>query len=245
MFPLNVTLIEERLGLRFSRPELWHHVCFDEMPDGSPPPPPLRQQLLAYRGDKIIDLVIADHFVERYPEHQAQHGLWRSGLASNAAFHKILEDRGMLMAVRQTQHPKVMLGIKHGGTMFEAITAVHYTEQGLEPARAYLHATLLPRMPEVISRAWDDFPAMRLGALCAKHFRTSPDFLSLGRAGSRQRQAFAVRLTIAGVLKIDGYGHNPEAAKERAIHDAFEILRRRGLDVDAPPEIVLAMTSTS
>ncbi len=245
MFPLNVALIEERLGLSFSRPEYWHYVFFDEAADGTPPPTHLGQQVLAYRGDKVIDLVIADHFVEHYPDHRDQHGLWRSGLASNAAFHKILEDRGVLMIVRQTQHQRVLLGIKHGGTMFEAMIAVLYTEHGLEFVRTYLHQTLLPCIPDVITNAWNEFPAMRLNALCARHFRASPDFQSLGLAGSRQRQAFAVRLTISGVLKIDGYGRNPEAAKARAISDAFDILRRRGIDVNAQPQIVLAMNRTS
>lgn len=245
MYPLNVALIEERLGLSFSHQEFWHYICFDEASNGSVPPAHLRQQLLAYRGDKVIDLVIADHFVAQYPEHRDQHGLWRSGLASNTAFHKILEDHGMLRLVRQTEHPKVLTGIKHGGTMFEAMVAVIYTETGLEAVRTYLHEKLMPRIPDVINQAWEEFPAMRLNALCTRLFHTAPDYQSLGLAGSRQRQGMAVRLTISGVLKIDGYGRTPEAAKDRAIRDAFDILRRRGIDVDAPPSIVLAMTGTS
>lgn len=243
MFPLNTALIEERLGLKFSQPDLWHYVFFDETPDGSPPPDHLGRQLLAYRGDKVIDLVIGDHFADTYPEHRSQHGLWRSGLASNKAFRSILEDRGVLAVVRQTLHPKLIHGIKEGGTMFEAAVGAYYKVAGLESVQDYLYQVLLPLIPSVIEQAWAANPAMRLQAICSTLFRSAPDFTSLGLAGSRQRQAYAVRLVIPRVLKIDGYGRTTEAAKERAISDAFDILRRRGIDVDAPPLLVLSMTA--
>lgn len=245
MFPLNIALVEERLGLVLRPADLWLYIFFNEDSDGQPPPTHLGQQLLAYRGDKVIDLVISDHFSDHYPEHRDQHGLWRSGLASNLAFRNILEERGVLMAVRQTLHPKLQCGVKDGGTMFEAAVGAYYRCDGLEPTRAYLHEVLMPRIPGVIAQAWAEHPAMRLSALCSRLFHVTPDYLSLGLAGSRKRQGFAVRLNIPGVLKIDGYGRDPDAAKARAIKDGFEMLRRRGIDVDAPPDIVLAMNSSS
>ncbi len=99
-------------------------------------------QRLAFLGDRVLGIIIAEHIFEQHPDvHRAVLDTKRQGIDENRNFAKVAKEIGLIELMRlgktyqNTDKSEIQNNVKIMSAAFEAMFGAIYRDQGLEKTR--------------------------------------------------------------------------------------------------------------
>jgi ribonuclease-3 len=185
---------------------------------------------LEFLGDAVLDLIISESLIQRYPE--ATEGAlskMRARLVSETALARVARRLGLGRFLRLGRGEELSGGREKSSLLadaFEAVVAAVYHDGGFEAARRCVLTLLEPELAaELVSGAVDY--KTQLQEHCQQLFGQLPLYRVTRESGPDHRKVFQVELMINGRCYGDGTGKSKKEAEQQAAKMALEQLPRQ------------------
>jgi ribonuclease-3 len=235
----NQEQLEERLGYRFTKPELLeraltHSSAIPELrsnPAAEMPADPLPRdnEQLEFLGDAVLDMLASEYLLAAFPE-------WSEGQLSKSRA-RLVNARALELAARRLrlgEHLRLGRGEeKTGGRdkpalladAFEALIAAIYLEGGLEPARQVLRRVLFEQaLEERGERIADSDRKSALQEFLQGRGQPPAEYRLAGESGPDHQKKFQIEVWVGGTCLASAAGSTKKEAEQRAAHVALERL---------------------
>lgn len=185
---------------------------------------------LEFLGDAVLDLIISEALIERYPE--ATEGAlskMRARLVSEAALAQIARRLGLGRFLRLGRGEELSGGREKSSLLadaFEAVVAAVYHDGGYEAARRTVLTLLEPEFAEELASGVIDYKT-QLQEYCQQLFGQLPLYRVTRESGPDHRKVFQVELMINGRCYGDGTGKSKKEAEQQAAKTALAQLPRQ------------------
>jgi ribonuclease-3 len=183
---------------------------------------------LEFLGDAVLDLIISEALVERYPE--ATEGAlskMRARLVSEAALAQVARRLGLGRFLRLGRGEELSGGREKTSLLadaFEAVVAAIYHDGGYASARRSVLALLEPELSaESASGGGVDYKT-QMQEYCQQLFGQLPLYRVTRESGPDHRKVFHVELMINGQCYGEGSGKSKKEAEQQAAKTALEQL---------------------
>jgi len=232
---------EERLGRKFSNPELLqraltHSSAVPELRAADSVNASLAEnnEQLEFLGDAVLDLLASEYLVEKFPK-------WSEGQLSKSRA-RLVNAQALELAARRLhlgEHLRLGRGEeKTGGRdkpalladAFEAVVAAIYLDAGLAAAKEMLRTTLFEFALE--ERGTDLFEADRKSALqefLQGRGKAPAEYKLAAERGPDHQKTFEVEVWVDGSCMASGKGNTKKEAEQRAAGAALERLEQTGV----------------
>ena len=232
---------EERLGRKFSNPELLqraltHSSAVPELRASDSVDASLTEnnEQLEFLGDAVLDLLASEYLVEKFPK-------WSEGQLSKSRA-RLVNAQALELAARRLllgEHLRLGRGEeKTGGRdkpalladAFEAVVAAIYLDAGLSAAKEMLRTTLFEFALE--ERGTELFETDRKSALqefLQGRGKAPAEYRLAAERGPDHHKTFEVEVWVDGSCMASGQGNTKKEAEQRAAGAALERLEQTGV----------------
>lgn len=217
--------LQGRLGHAFQRPDLLqvaltHRSYHFENKRTSPG----HYERLEFLGDAVLDLVLAELLMARFPEvDEGTLSKWRASLVNETLLGEIA--RGLDLSKylylgrsesRETLRPRLL------GSAFEAVLGALYLDGGLEKVKALIEREFNERMSGLSEQNQfaTDFKT-RLQELTQKRLHTVPEYRLVSSQGPEHAKSFRYEVRIQDESYGEGEGGSRKAAEQEAARQAL------------------------
>ncbi len=223
-------LLQERLGYNFSDRRILlqalTHRSYGHENHQSRPVAQRDNERLEFLGDTLLDVVVSDILLERYPEsNEGQLSRLRASVVNEKTLAEIaLEirlDRVLLLGKGEEQTGGREKSSILSGTL-EALIAAIYLDGGfmaIFPVVRHLFAQLLP--PELSQASFYDHKT-QLQELCQARWKSVPIYRLIGAQGPDHAKTFEVEVRLAQGLTQRALGASKKDAEQLAAQLAIE-----------------------
>jgi ribonuclease-3 len=222
--------LAERLGYCFRTPRLLeaaltHKSYLNEAPD------PSRQdnERLEFLGDAVLDLVISELFLSRFPEApEGDLSKLKAKTVSEAALSHVARrlDLGNSLVLGRGED---LTGGRDKPSLLadalEAVIAAVYLDGGLAAARHVVFTTFADLFDN-LSRPEVADHKTELQEICQRDFSVLPVYRVLRESGPDHHKQFEVELSIRGEIYGVGTGRSKKEAEQQAARHALDRLRQ-------------------
>ncbi|HVH71367.1 MAG TPA: ribonuclease III [Candidatus Dormibacteraeota bacterium] len=242
--PIADTVLEERLGHKFSNRELLnraltHSSALPELRGAGADTPPSVTQLsdnerFEFLGDAVLELLASEYLLAAFPE-------WSEGQLSKSRA-RIVNASSLESAARRLhlgEHLRLGRGEeKTGGRekqtlladAFEAIVAAVYLDAGLHAARDLLERTLFEQaLEERGERISESDRKSALQEFLQGRGQPPAEYRLAGESGPDHQKTFQIEVWINGECLATGEGSTKKEAEQQAARSALEQLERTGV----------------
>lgn len=219
-----ISILEERLGYRFSDPRLLenamcHSSYVNEQPDVGKD-----NECLEFLGDAVLNLVVGHLLMKRYPdEKEGNLSRMRAALVNETQLADIARDLTLGRFLRLGKGEDLTNGREKNSILadaFEAVLAAVYLDGGF--ARAF--SIVESRFSGLIDRAKTPTGAndakSRLQELSQTNQGAMPKYRVIAEEGPDHDKTFCVRVHVSG-RTADGVGKSKKAAEQEAARNAL------------------------
>ena len=238
MIPADDALLEQRLGHRFSRPDLLqdaltHSSAVPEIRSNQGESGVVRNAVnnerLEFLGDAVLELLTSEYLLSSFPD-------WTEGQLSKSRA-RLVNAHSLGAAGRRLQlgeHLRLGRGEeKTGGRekqtlladAFEAILAAVYLDAGLAAARGVVHRTLFEHAFEQGSENMDASDRKSaLQELLQSRGQVPAEYRVVAESGPDHQKVFEIEVWIAGARVAGAQGSTKKEAEQRAARKALALL---------------------
>jgi ribonuclease-3 len=188
---------------------------------------PCDNERLEFLGDAVLDLVTAEHLYadpDDLPEGQMTERkasvVSRRTLAEAATRLGLEELARIGPGLRRRAFPRSVLA-----NLYEAVLGAVYLDGGLEPARAFVHATLGVELACTREIEGAANPKQVLQEVCQRRWGAPPTYKALDRRGRAHARAFLVAAEADGREFPPAWGRNLKEAERWAAFEALLVLQ--------------------
>jgi ribonuclease-3 len=174
---------------------------------------------LEFLGDAVLELVVTEYLYNNYKEPEGILTNWRSALVRTESISAAADREGFEPLLRLSR------GEKRGSSRareqilantYESVIGALYLDKGYDPARDYIHKTLLPTLPEILnSGSWLD-PKSRLQEVVQSKEGFTPIYKVMKEDGPDHDKTFVIGVFVNNELKGEGTGPSKQAAQVAA-----------------------------
>lgn len=230
--PSLVAGLEEKLGYRFSDPQLLvraltHRSSLSDKTDKMPAAEDNEQ--LEFLGDSVLGFLVCEALFKRFPNaREGQLSQWKSHLVSASYLHK----RALALGLGEF----LLLGKgeeRSGGrarptllaNAFEAVIAAMHLDGGTEPVRAFIERTVLEGLDGL-----DDQHVELLNHKSVLQERTQamglpvPRYTTISATGPQHAKIFMVEARVGDGLTARAAGTSKKLASQRAAEEMLRVL---------------------
>ena len=226
--------LERTIGYRFARPalliEALTHRSALQRAHGRAPRSTSNERL-EFLGDRVLNLLMAEWLLERYPDEQEGDLGRRQGFLVSGPVVARAADRIGLPAALSIAPGEARVGVGALTTVrsdaMEAVIGAIFLDGGLEPAREFVRRAWANEIAEQGAPPRDAKTILQEWAL-ARGLKL-PVYEETGRSGPSHAPEFTVRVTVRGETG-EGRAGNKQAAQRAA---AAAVLRALGVPADA------------
>ncbi len=178
---------------------------------------------LEFLGDAVLDLIVAEtlfrsdvdlvegEMTELKASVVARKTLseaaQRLGLAERVRLGAGLQERALPRSVH--------------ANLYEAVLGAVYLDAGLEPARAFVEATLAEPLNAARTRNQGRNPKQELQQRCQREFAALPSYILVDERGAAHARAFLVAVDLQGRRFGGAWGRTRKEAETWAAHEAL------------------------
>jgi ribonuclease III len=190
---------------------------------------------LEFVGDAVIDLIIRDYSLKRFPErNEGELSKLRSAVASEATLSKIARRMDLGKYLLMGQGEESSGGRKKRSLLantFEAVAAAIYLDGGFDKAHKIILSFLKEDIEKVsIGGNQRDYKS-RLQEYTQNRLGCIPRYRVVGEAGPDHNKVFLIQLTLEGRIMGNGRGKSKKVAEQRAAREALtQLLENNGED---------------
>ena len=174
---------------------------------------------------------MAEALYRRFPD--AQEGKlteWRAQLVCGPTLSRVATDElGAGEWLRLGRGEEQTGGRTREGNLeraYEAIVGAIYLDQGLEPAREFVHRSLAADLADIEMDSADLNPKGALQQLAQEHMGR-PSYVVLEETGPEHDRRFSVEVRLGGEVMGRGSGGSKQEAEKQAAREALIRLRAR------------------
>lgn len=231
----DVALCEQRIGHRFSSPELLiaavthasgarHRLASNER--------------LEFLGDAILGFIVCEGLFRRFPDSlEGDLTQIKSVVVSRDTCSRLSRQLGLaefvIVGKGLASGPAVPESVL--SDMFEAVVAALYLDGGMEVARPFVERLLGPEIDKVASGESGSNHKSLLQQLAQRDFGITPTYEVVAEEGPDHSKSFHVSAQIGSRRYTPAWGRNKKEAEQRAASNALGELRLTG-DQEAEPD---------
>jgi ribonuclease III len=223
-----VQQLEERIGVKFRRPEMLHQAFVHRSYLNEHLSPGLESnERLEFFGDAVLSYVVAERLFRDCTEcDEGDLTEWRGYLVrrdSLAAFARGLSLGDFLLLGRGEEQAGGRERAQNLASLFEAVVGAIAIDRGLTVARRFIFgaigAEINPR-----GRPTPIDPKSRLQELVQSRWQRAPSYRTVGEEGPEHRKLFTVEVTVKGHTLAQGQGYSKQEAERQAARNALSEL---------------------
>ncbi len=228
--PSPIELLTDRLGHRFQNPRLFEEALTHKSYLNECPGPERRDnERLEFLGDAVLDLVISELFLSRFPDApEGELSKLKARTVSEAALSQVARrlDLGRALVLGRGED---LTGGRDKPSLLadalEAVIAAVFLDGGLAAARQVVLAAFTDLFDH-LGRSDAADHKTELQELCQRDFAVLPVYRVLQESGPDHHKQFDVELTIRGEAYGMGTGRSKKEAEQQAAKTALERLRQ-------------------
>jgi ribonuclease-3 len=228
--PSPIERLAERLGYRFRssgllEQALTHTSYLNEAADSSRGD----NERLEFLGDAVLDLVISESFLSRFPEApEGELSKLKARTVSEAALSRVARRLGLGHALVLGRGEELTGGRDKPSLLadaLEAVIAAVYLDGGLDAARQVVLTTFADVSDHLTGPETSDYKT-ELQEICQREFSALPVYRVLSETGPDHHKRFDVELSIRGQVYGAGSGRSKKEAEQQAARHALEKLKQ-------------------
>ncbi|MCC6236939.1 MAG: ribonuclease III [Dehalococcoidia bacterium] len=226
-----IAIAEEGMGVKFLDPAILQvaltHPSYANEHSGDTPE---TNERLEFLGDAVLGLVVAEALYARYPlEAEGRLTERRAQLVMGPTLARVAGALNLGEALLLGKGEEATGGRARDRNLervYEAVVGALLLDQGLEPARAFIHRTLGAEVDALDVGAPVLNPKGDLQQL-TQGMHARPEYVTVAEAGPEHDRTFTVEVRMDNEVLGSGSGASRQLAEKEAALHALEVLRAR------------------
>ncbi len=221
------TQFEQSLGISFVNKGLLQHAFIHRSFINENPKSGLEHnERLEFLGDAVLELVVTDHLYRTYPSNpEGDLTAYRSALVNAVVIGEVALALGMneyLLLSKGEQKDTGRARSTILANTYESFVGALYIDQGYESCKTFIHATLLPRLIEIIAKkSWKD-PKSLVQEEAQEKIGVTPAYKVVAEVGPDHDKWFTVAIFFGETKVAEGKGRSKQEAQQAAAQAAIE-----------------------
>jgi ribonuclease-3 len=217
--------VEERIGIKFRKPELLRKAFVHRSYMNEYPSPGLESnERLEFFGDAVLSYVVADRLYRDCPDcDEGELTEWRGYLVrrdSLAAFARGLGLGDFLLLGRGEEAAGGRERAANLASLFEAVVGAICMDRGLQAARRFIFAAIGAEM-DLRGKPTPIDPKSRLQEVVQARWQRAPTYRTVHEEGPEHRKVFTVEASVQGTFLGSGTGMSKQEAERAAARAAL------------------------
>ncbi|HWO72344.1 MAG TPA: ribonuclease III [Dehalococcoidia bacterium] len=230
--PAFVAQVEERIGVKFRRPEVLHQAFVHRSYLNEYPSPGLESnERLEFLGDAVLSYVVAERLFRECPQcDEGDLTEWRGYLVrrdSLASFARSLGLGDFLLLGRGEEAAGGRQRAANLASLFEAVVGAIAIDRGLTAARRFIFAAIGSEF-DLRGRPTPIDPKSRLQEVVQARWQRAPAYKTVREEGPEHRKQFTVEVQVHGRVLGRGTGFSKQEAERQAAASALALLLQEG-----------------
>ena len=185
---------------------------------------------LEFLGDAVIDLVLSDYLMKRFPEmNEGNLSKIRASLVNEASLAAIALEMGFDLELRLGRGEAMTGGAKKPrllASSFEAFVGCLYREQGYQDSYNFLETLFKERIDHMdMSISYETDYKTRLQELVQDKSKKTPSYFVVNEEGPDHDKTFFVEVRLANDILAVGRGKSKKQAEQESAHLALKGLQ--------------------
>ncbi len=229
----NFPAFEEKLGIKFKRPELLiqafvHRSYLNEHHDF-----PLGQnERLEFLGDAVLELIVTEFLFEEYGNPEGELTNWRAALVNAIMLSGIAYEIGMEPFLFLSHGEAKDAGTKARtyimANAIEALIGAIYLDQGYDMAKQFVTRWVIIKLPEVLEQGLYMDAKSRFQESAQELLGVTPTYRVLHEEGPDHAKNFRVGVFLDKELVATGDGTSKQEAQTAAAEAAVKVKGWKG-----------------
>jgi ribonuclease-3 len=222
------TPLEQSLGITFVNKGLLQHAFIHRSYINENPKSGLEHnERLEFLGDAVLELVVTDYLFRTYPtQPEGELTAYRSALVNAVVIGEVAAMLGMndylLLSKGEQKDNNGRARATILANTYESFVGALYLDQGYEPCKTFIHATLLPRLTDIIAKkAWKD-PKSLVQEEAQEKVGVTPSYQVLSEVGPDHDKWFTIGIFFGDKKIAEGKGRSKQEAQQAAAQAALE-----------------------
>ena len=229
MEPLDLSLLEQRIGFSFCEPELLRTAMTHRSHAAEAREPVAVNQRLEFLGDAVLSLIVAEWLTTYCPDWQeGTLTKVRSRLTQEAALARVARRIGLGGFLRLGQGEDAGGGREKPSVLADALEALLgalWLDGGAAETRRLFETLFAEELSAALVAGGEDNPKGELQELLQAKWKTSPRYELLEESGPSHRPLFRVAVFHGGQRLGEGAGGSRREAEVSAAREALGRLR--------------------
>jgi ribonuclease III len=221
------TPFEQSIGITFKDKKLLQHAFIHRSYINENPKSGLaHNERLEFLGDAVLELVVTDYLYNTYPASpEGELTAFRSALVNAVVIGEVAAGLGMNEYLLLSKGESKDTGRARSTILantYESFVGALYLDQGYEPAKTFIHATLLPRLDEIIAKKmWKD-PKSRVQEEAQERLSVTPSYRVVSESGPDHDKWFTIGIFFGDTKIAEGKGRSKQEGEQKAATAALE-----------------------
>lgn len=185
---------------------------------------------LEFLGDAVIDLVVGELLMEKFPEDsEGSLSKKRASLVNERVLFELAQCHGLDQQVKlgkgemqneSFKNPRIIASV------YEAVIGAIFKEYGFDKCRRFLRTDFSQVMDQIKNQL--DFEMdykTRLQELIQKKIKETPEYILILEEGPSHQRIFEVEVRLQGEVLSQGIGKSKKAAEQSAAEKALKLER--------------------
>lgn len=186
---------------------------------------------LEFLGDAVVELIVTEYLVQRYPEYQeGDLSILRAYIVNSSALFEISKklDLSSNILLGKSEFNGVD-NIKKAivADIFEAVVAAIYLDGGYDKVKSIVLSLLEDFIIKAVRNNSFRDSKTQLQQICQRDFGKLPEYTLLSSTGPEHNKTFFVEVDVCGVMKTKGQGRSKKEAEKQAAALALKKYQNR------------------
>jgi ribonuclease III len=221
------TSFEESIGIQFKDKNLLQHAFIHRSYINENPKSGLRHnERLEFLGDAVLELVVTDYLYTTYPNSpEGELTAYRSALVNAVVIAEVASAIGMNNYLLLSKGESKDTGRARSTILantYESFVGALYLDQGYDPSKEFIHATLLPRLADIIAKkTWRD-PKSHIQEEAQERIGVTPSYQVVSETGPDHDKWFTIGVFFGEQKIAEGKGRSKQEGEQKAATAALE-----------------------
>ncbi len=183
---------------------------------------------LEFLGDAILEMLISVYLYNKYPDKMEGYlTAARSATVRTESLSEVSTKHHLNDYIRMSKGEEATGGRKNASILedvIESLIGALYLDGGLEAAKSFFEAFILPNAKDIIALDRLKDPKSLLQEKVQSQGLTSPVYQTIGETGLDHNKTFDVAVFVEGKQLATGLGKNKQEAEQKAAQKALELI---------------------
>jgi len=212
---------EQSIGITFNDKKVLQHAFIHRSFINENPRSGLEHnERLEFLGDAVLELVVTDSLFRTYPNApEGELTAYRSAIVNAVVIAEVALALGMNDYLLLSKGEAKDTGRARSTILantYESFVGALYLDQGYEPCKTFIHATLLPRLEEIIAKkTWKDAKS-QVQEEAQERLGVTPSYRVVSETGPDHDKHFNIGIFFGDKKIAEGKGRSKQEGEQKA-----------------------------